>query len=187
MNRSLARLTLILAGAPAFAPAIAQSPAPSASPAASAQTQTSPPNISSGQTTTLKTRAQLVVVDVVVTDSSKKPIHGLKASDFTLKEAGASQTIRNFEEHSALTLADATKFPPMPKLPQGVFTNYTPAPANGAVNLLLLDELNTPAADQSYVRQQLLVYLKTAPPGTRHRHLRPHHPSSPPAGFHQRP
>jgi VWFA-related protein len=55
----------------------------------------------------------------------------------------------------------------MPTLPPGIFTNYTPAPANGAVNLILLDTLNTPMRDQSFVRQQLLAYLKTTPPGTR--------------------
>jgi VWFA-related protein len=117
--------------------------------------------------TTLRTAAQLVVVDVVVTDSGRKPVHGLTAADFTLSESGAPQVIKNFEEHTALTVADASKFAPMPKLPPGIFTNYTPAPANGAVNLVLLDALNTPMQDQAYVRKQLLVYLKSTPPGTR--------------------
>ncbi len=115
---------------------------------------------------TLKAAAQLVVVDVVVTDSAHKPVHGLTAADFTLNESGAPQVIKHFEEHTALTMADATKFAPMPKLPPGIFTNYTPAPANGAVNLVLLDALNTPMRDQAYVRQQLLAYLKSTPPGT---------------------
>ena len=55
----------------------------------------------------------------------------------------------------------------MPSLPPGIFTNYSPAPASGAVNILLLDALNTPLADQAYVRQQLLDYLRSTPPGTR--------------------
>ncbi len=55
----------------------------------------------------------------------------------------------------------------MPKFPPGVFTNYTPEPVNGAVNLLLLDTLNTPLTDQAYVRQQLIAYLNATPPGTR--------------------
>jgi VWFA-related protein len=118
-------------------------------------------------TPTIKANAQLVVVDVVVTDKAQHPVHGLKASDFTLTESGAPQTIKNFEEHTALTVADATKLAPMPKLPPGVYTNYSPAPANGAVNLVLLDALNTPMKDQSYARQQFLAYLKTVPPGTR--------------------
>jgi VWFA-related protein len=116
---------------------------------------------------TLHSGTQLVVVDVVVTDKNQKPIHGLKASDFTLTEENVPQVVKHFEEHVALTPADATKFPAMPKFPPGVFTNYTPEPVNGAVNLLLLDALNTPLTDQAYVRQQLIAYLNATPPGTR--------------------
>ena len=137
----------------------AQAPQPS-QPAAAPQ----PPQ--SG-VATLRAGTQLVVVDVVVTDKNQKPVHGLKASDFTLTEENVPQVVKHFEEHAALTPADATKFPSMPRFPPGVFTNYTPQPVNGAVNLLLLDALNTPMRDQAYVRQQLLAYLNATPPGTR--------------------
>lgn len=140
---------------------------PPAKSANSAGQQTASTAGGSGGVSTLKASAQLVLEDVVVTDSSHKAVHGLKASDFSLMEDGVPQALRHFEEHSALTVADATKFPPMPKLPAGVFTNYTPAPANGAVNLILLDTLNTPIRDQVFVRQQLLAYLKSMPPGAR--------------------
>ena len=116
---------------------------------------------------TLRAGTQLVVVDVVVTDKNQKPVHGLKASDFTLTEENVPQVVKHFEEHTALTPADATKFPALPKFPPGVFTNYTPEPVNGAVNLLLLDALNTPVRDQAYVRQQLLAFLNSTPPATR--------------------
>jgi VWFA-related protein len=116
---------------------------------------------------TLKTAAQLVVVDVVVEDRNHQAVHGLTAKDFSVAENGAPQRMEHFEEHKALSVTDATKFPPMPKLPAGIFTNYTPAPANGALNILLFDSLNTPLADQSYMRQQMLDYLKTVPAGTR--------------------
>jgi VWFA-related protein len=117
--------------------------------------------------TTLKEAAQLVVVDVVVTDANHRPVHGLTAKDFSVSENGAPQVVKNFEEHTAASVADATKFAAMPKLPPGVFTNYTPAPATGSVTLILLDALNTPIGDQAYVRQQLLAYLKSRPPGAR--------------------
>jgi VWFA-related protein len=102
-----------------------------------------------------------------VTDRNHQPVHGLTAKDFSVAENGTPQAVKHFEEHTAASVADAMKFPAMPKLPAGTFTNFTPAPATGAVNMLLLDSLNTPLADQSYMRQQLLTYLKTVPPGTR--------------------
>jgi VWFA-related protein len=143
-------------------PSPALSGPPASTPAQSSQTQ-SPPS----QVATLKANAQLVVVDVVVTDRSHKPVHGLKISDFELGEAGVPQTLKNFEEHTAPTAADAARFPPMPVRPRGIFTNYTPAPTNGAVSLILLDALNTPMKDQAFARQQLFAYLKAVPPGTR--------------------
>jgi VWFA-related protein len=108
--------------------------------------------------------AQLVIVDIVVQDRDGHPIHGLKPEDLTLTEDKNPQAIRNFEEHSSTP--SATHGPEM-KLPPGTFTDYTPTPPNGALNVLLLDALNTPMADQSYVRYQLEQYIKKADPGTR--------------------
>lgn len=112
---------------------------------------------------TLHTSAQLVVVDVVVTDGSHRPVHGLKATDFTLTENGAPQRLRSFEEHSTLAAPPA----PEPPLPAGVFTNQPQVPPGGAVTILLLDSLNTPTSDQAYLHQQLMAYLKSATPGSR--------------------
>src|SRR5271170_5196838 len=112
----------------------AQSPQP-ASPAATQPTAQS-------DITTLHSTTQLVVVDVVVTDKHQNPVHDLKASDFTLLEKGVPQPIKNYEEHTALPAN--SKLPPMPPMPPGVFTNFSFAPAKGAVNVLLLDMLNTP-------------------------------------------
>lgn len=117
--------------------------------------------------TTIKANARLVVLDVVVKDGHGHPVHGLKASDFAVTERDAPQAISHFEEHVAATPADAMKFAAMPKLPPGVFTNYSPTPVSGAANVLLLDALNTPLMDQANLRQQLLKYLKTVQPGTR--------------------
>lgn len=147
-------LALLCLVTPVFAQApAAQSPAP----------QTPPPSAG----ITLKARSQLVIVDVVVTDKHDNPIHGLKASDFTLLENDTPQTIRNFEEHKSLTPAEAARLEPMPALPPGIFTNFTPAPANGAVNILLLDSLNTPLKDQSFARQEVLKYLGASHSDTR--------------------
>ncbi len=112
---------------------------------------------------TIRTSTQLVVVDVVVTDSSHKPVHNLKASDFTLTENGARQTVRSFEEHSVAPAPAQPEPPP----PPGIFTNKPMVAPGGPVNILLLDSLNTPITDQSYLHQQLLSYLKSATPGAR--------------------
>ncbi|HXE06873.1 MAG TPA: VWA domain-containing protein [Acidobacteriaceae bacterium] len=112
---------------------------------------------------TIKTSAQLVVVDVVVTDGSHKPVRGLKAADFALTENGVPQKVRSFEEHSTL----ATPPIPEPPLPAGVFTNQPRVQPGGAVTVLLLDSLNTPTSDQAYLHQQLMAYLKSATPGSR--------------------
>jgi VWFA-related protein len=130
----------------------------------SAQAQ-QPASASNEGITTLHARTNLVIVDVVVTDSKHNPIHGLKASDFTLLENNKEQRVRNFEEHSAAL--DGEKFIPAPKLPAGLFTNQAPAPAGGPVNVLLLDYLNTPLASQPYARKQLLEFLDKIAPGTR--------------------
>ena len=120
---------------------------------AAAQTQQPAPS-TTAPPPTLHASTQLVVVDVVVTDKNRKPVHGLRSSDFTLTEANAPQVLNHFEEHSALTVVDATKFQEMPKLPPGIFTNYTPEPVSGSVDVLLIDALNTPVKDQLFVRQE---------------------------------
>jgi VWFA-related protein len=124
---------------------------------------------SSGQPpiTTIKARTNLVVIDVVVTDNKQNPIHGLAATDFTLTEDGVPQRIKNFEEHVSEPATETGKIVPLPKLPPGIFTNRTPAPAAGPINVLLLDTLNTQLDAQPFVRQQLLDYVNKAPAGTR--------------------
>jgi VWFA-related protein len=152
---------LIGIAAVATSASLAQSlpPAPSSVSAAPAQAP--------GGITTLKAGTQLVIVDVVVTDSRQNPIHNLKASDFTLIENGSPQRVANFEEHAALPPEQAAKIAPMRPLPPGFFTNFTPAPPGSAVNVLLLDQLNTTVKDQAYVMGQLREFLKNAPVGTR--------------------
>jgi len=114
--------------------------------------------------TTIRTSSDLVVVDVVASDSQQNPVHKLTAADFTVLEDGKPQTLKVFEEHQTQPSAP---LPPAPKLDPGVFTNYSVAPASGALNILLLDKLNTPMDAQSVVRDQVLKYLKDVPPGTR--------------------
>ena len=150
-SRRLTTLLALLVGVAASAAGQTSSPVPSL------PSQEPPPP-------TLRTSARLVVIDVVVTNKAGAAVHDLKASDFLLKEQGKLQTITRFEEHKGASVP--ARVPPMPRLAPGSFTNYSPAPPAGTVNLLLLDALNTPLKDQAFVREEMLKYLKTSRPGT---------------------
>jgi VWFA-related protein len=117
-----------------------------------------PPNI-------LHASTQLVIVDVVVQDKNGQPVHGLKLENFRLTDGKAPQTILHCDEHS--TLAPLRPGPTLPKMPPGYFTDYTPLPPDGTLNILLLDALNTPMKDQAFVRLQLQQYVDHVSPGTR--------------------
>jgi VWFA-related protein len=119
---------------------------------------------STAQSTTLHANADLVLVDVVVSDEKQNPLHHLASGDFTILEDGKPQTLKFFEEHMAGT---PLQLVPPPKFAPGVFSNFSTAPANGALNILLFDKLNTPMNAQTVVRDQVLKYLKEAPTGTR--------------------
>ena len=134
----------------------------SASIAASPQSQTTGPNTQS-PVATIKSKARLVLVDVVVTNDKGDPVPGLQKKDFEVLEDGKPQAISTFEEHKGAPITQI-KLPP---LPPNVYTNFPLVQAADSVNIILLDALNTPARDQVYVRSQMLKYLKTIPPGTR--------------------
>lgn len=112
--------------------------------------------------TTLQSGASLVLVDVVVT-SKDKPVLGLKESQFQVLEGGKAQSITSFEEHKPPATQDLPK--PAP-LPPDTYSDRLDYPASSPVNVLLLDALNTPMADQVQARQQMLTYLTTIPPDT---------------------
>ncbi|MGA3136495.1 MAG: VWA domain-containing protein [Terracidiphilus sp.] len=115
---------------------------------------------------TFKTNTNAVVVDVVVTKGSGEPVPALRKQDFRVLEDGKPQTIDFFEEHAARTQL-AGSLPDLPKMPPNVYTNVPPAPADDAVNVLLLDSLNTPPQMISYARNEILNYLNHVKPGTR--------------------
>lgn len=126
------------------------------------QSQTAAPD-SSNTVATIKTKVRLVLVDVVATNGKGDAVTGLQKSDFQILEDGKEQTISTFEEHHGATPAQIK----LPALPPHVYTNFPVTQTADSVNVLLLDALNTPSRDQSYVHSQMLKYLKTIPPGTR--------------------
>ena len=105
--------------------------------------------------TTLKAASRLVVVDVVVRDRVGQQIQGLSKEDFKVFEDGRPQIISVFEEHTGKAPAVIKT----PALPPDTFSNSPRSEAPDSLNVVLLDALNTPLQDQSYVHQQVLKYL----------------------------
>ncbi|MFT4113644.1 VWA domain-containing protein [Silvibacterium sp.] len=114
--------------------------------------------------TTIHASASLVLVDVVVTEHDNA-VHGLDRSHFRLFEDGHEVPITYFDERNAKAQSSAVLVKTTP-LPPHVYSNEPLYPDAPAVNVLLLDTLNTAPADQMFMRQQALKYLKTTPAGT---------------------
>jgi VWFA-related protein len=113
---------------------------------------------------TLRIYGRAVLVDVVVTDKHGQVVPGLRKEDFAVKENGKPQAIDFFEPHFAAAPGTPEAAPP---LPPNTFTNVPAVAPNEAINVLLMDALNTPTTDQAYVRLQMVKYLALMPPGIR--------------------
>lgn len=128
-----------------------------------AASQTAPANTPNAAPTVLRANANLVLIDVVVTDHGNQ-VHGLDRSRFHVFEDGREQAITTFDEHHpSPALANAAA---QPVLPPHTYTNIPAFPPSPAVNVLLLDGLNTPMANQMQVRRQMLEYVGKIEPGT---------------------
>ena len=122
---------------------------------------------SSAPENTLKVSSRAVLVDVIVTDKNGNAVKGLKQGDFRVLEQGKKQSISYFEEHTADLLARRGQDRAFPQMPPNVFTNFSPLATPPAVNILLLDALNSPMSDQMYLKKAAQHYLKTLKPGSR--------------------
>ncbi len=109
----------------------------------------------------IRTQANLVLVDVVVT-ARNTAVHGLAKAGFHVSDNGSPVNLTVFEEHQP-TDAPVTKA--APSLGPDVYSNLPSYTIGSAANVLLLDALNTPAPDQSRVREQMLGYLANVPQG----------------------
>jgi VWFA-related protein len=112
----------------------------------------------------LQINVRNVLVDVVVTDKKGVAVPNLHKEDFEVLENSKPQAIEYFEPHFPSASAPVQ---PAPPLPPNTFTNVPAAPPNQAINILLMDALNTTIQDQAYVRQRIVKYLATIPPGLR--------------------
>jgi len=153
MSRTLACCIALIVVA---APLMAQTAAPDTNTPVSALQNTPVP--------TVRIDSRAVLVDVVVTDKNGKPVTGLKQVAFMVTEQGAPQAMSFFEEHTGAPAAAPQE---LPKFPPDVFSNFSPYPLPAAVNVLLLDSLNTRIESQSMVHQQAMKFLKDLKPGSR--------------------
>jgi VWFA-related protein len=97
----------------------------------------------------------------VVTDHGA-PVYGLKRSNFHLFEDGKERTITAFDEHIAPARSAAQ---PVASFPPGTYTNMRSGPSATALNVILLDTLNTPFDAQANAEAQLKQFLASAQPG----------------------
>ena len=115
-------------------------------------------------TATLQLNAREVVMDVVALDAKGHSVQGLSANDFRVIEDGVPQRIRSVSEHVAMTPAEVARVSPV-KMPSNTFTNFVRPGNTNSVNVIVIDALDTPLIAQMYLRQQLIAFMKTVPPG----------------------
>src|SRR6478752_8242979 len=145
----------------AAAPGSSSGPAQAPSPAQTSEQKPAPVYESA---TVIKSITRLVVVDVVATDKDGA-ITDLKQDDFTMLEDGKEQKIRvfNFQQPHANAAGAVAMTSSRP--PENVFSNVARFSASSALNILLLDALNTNLPHQAYVRDQMIRYLEKMPEG----------------------
>jgi len=117
-----------------------------------------------GSVLTLKSRAQVVALDVVVTDAKGHTVKAVPRQDFQVREDSRLQTITYFDE------VETRPTPPVPQhseVSPNIFTNESPSPETDAVTLILYDLLNTPADEQQRGKLELLKFLQNKPKNAR--------------------
>ena len=102
--------------------------------------------------------SRLVVVDVVVTDKTGKPVTNLGKDKFVIYEDGVKQTVKAFDPPSGHMMPVGSAETPVVKSVADLSKIGT-AP----VNVLVFDELNTPFHDLAFARQQMEKYLMSQP------------------------
>jgi len=109
----------------------------------------------------LRITTHLVQVNVIVNDKHGNPITGLGQKDFFILDNGKLQEIRAFSAETNLPFA-----PSRTPLPPDTYTNRPEEQTNvpASVTVILLDALNTEAADQTLARKQVIRALREIQP-----------------------
>ncbi len=109
----------------------------------------------------LKIKTRLVVVDVVARDSKGAPITDLKQDDVMLLEDGKEQKLRifNFQHPEPAPAQQAVAAPASSK----VIDNFPHFVPGRALNVLLMDALNTTRTNQVFMRESMVKFLEKLP------------------------
>ncbi len=119
--------------------------------------------------TVLKSTTRLVVVDVVASDSKGRAVTDLQSTDFKIFEKGKQQQVRDFSFQGQPAGATTSLQPSAPassrNVADNVFTNVPSYKTGSALNVVLLDGLNTNERNQKQVREDMVKLLTKLPPG----------------------
>ncbi len=110
--------------------------------------------------TTFHSSSNLVVLDVVVTDRSGRSVKNLSQNDFTVLEDGVAQTVTSFEAPEAGRSEPGRhrdRSEPAVDAEKSGEQNAPPSPQ--ALDILVLDELNSEVLDQAYARGSIDKFL----------------------------
>ena len=112
----------------------------------------------------VKVTTRLVIVDVVAHDKKGHAVTDLETTDLRILEDGKEQTIRSFvlQRGSQSTEEPAQEHA---ALPANMVSNARKYPPNTALNVILLDSLNSNLLNQAYVRTEMVKFLEKLPQG----------------------
>lgn len=116
----------------------------------------------------LKVNTRMVIVDVVARDKKGNPIISLQPSDLRILEDGKEQEIKTFTFYKP-SLAPSSPggdaaFVPA-DLPANHFGNAPRFSSDLALNIILLDSINSNLLNQAYVRTEMIKFLEKLPQG----------------------
>src|SRR5579863_3597987 len=114
----------------------------------------------------IRQNVRRVVLDVVVSDATGKPVSGLTAGDFAIAEDGKPQHVRSFDVHDFDFIPDSLPKHPA-SLPTNTFVNVPTGPERGPLYVLFLDILDMSVDNQLVARQQVMKFIRSKPLGTR--------------------
>ena len=112
----------------------------------------------------VKVTTRLVIVDVVAHDKKGHAVTDLETPDLRILEDGKEQPIRSFvlQRGSQFTEEPAQE---QVALPANMVSNARKYPPNTALNVILLDSLNSNLLNQAYVRTEMVKFLEKLPQG----------------------